>query len=1109
MTRHESLNMLMISVVAFAATNISLHAQGTKGYYRFPAIHQDTIAFVAEGDIWTVGRQGGQARRLTSHPSEETHPQISPDGRTIAFAARYEGPTETYTMPLAGGAPIRRTFEAEPSIPVGWTPGGKLIYNTWHYSTLPDEQLCILDLSSGGVQRVPLSQASDGAMKGDGTIFFARPRFHRQNAKRYQGGTARNIWKFVDGADEAVKLTTFTPRECHSPMIWSDRVYFATDRDGTMNIWSMNEEGGDLRQHTKHSGLDVQSPSLGHGRIVYQLGADLWLLDIETGIHQTVPITLVSDLDQLREKWIAKPAQHLTSVHVHPAGESVVLTSRGRVFVAPVKHGRLVRVSRKKGVRYRAATFMPDGEQLLTLSDETDELEFWTLPARGIGEPRQITSDATILRWGGVPSPNGKYIASADKNYDLWIINIETGERQKISHGRDGIRGAHWSPDSRWLVFSEAAVNTFYQLHLYDTQQSTTTVLTSDRVNSFAPAWSSDGNWLYFVSDRNLVSIVSGPWGPRQPEPYFDKPTKLFRLALRKGVRSPFQPGDELENGEEDNDKDKDKDKEKTDADGKGAAQESSGSKNEDEQNGDQPEPIVIEVAGIQQRVKEIPAPAAVHRNLAANEKALFWQEIAGGPNGTSSVMALEFGNDKEPQRVASDISSFELSADGKKLMIQKKGGDIFVVDAAPKSADLEAKNKVDLSAWSYSIDVREDWRQIFVDAWRLHRDYFYDPNMHGVNWKAVREKYAPMVERVTTRAELSDVIGQMVGELSALHTAVRGGDHREGPDDVVLPTLGARLQRDENAGGYRIDYIYKSDPDYPKELSPLADPDIDVVEGDIIESINGESVLAYPDPHLLLRNQQGRQVLIRIRSPRDKDSREVIVTPTSNEFSLRLRDWQYSRRLRVEEAGKGKIGYVHLSAMGGRNITEWYRNFYPVFRRQGLIIDVRHNRGGNIDSLILEKLLRRAWFYWKDRVSTPYWNMQYAFRGHLVVLCDEHTASDGEAFTEGFRRLGLGKVIGTRTWGGEIWLSSSNRLSDGGIATAGEAGVYGPERTWLIEGHGVDPDIVVDNLPHATFKGEDAQLSAAIAHLLKTIEEDPREMPKPPPYPDKSFRYP
>jgi tricorn protease len=286
-----------------------------------------------------------------------------------------------------------------------------------------------------------------------------------------------------------------------------------------------------------------------------------------------------------------------------------------------------------------------------------------------------------------------------------------------------------------------------------------------------------------------------------------------------------------------------------------------------------------------------------------------------------------------------------------------------------------------------------------------------------------------------------------------------------------------------------------------------LADPDFAIAEDDILEAINGEDVLSVSDPHLLLRNQQKQQVLIRVRSQLDKASREYIVTPVADEADLRYRDWEYTRRQRVEEKGKGKLGYVHLRAMGRDNLTEWYRSFYPIFNRQGLIIDVRHNRGGNIDSLILEKLLRRAWFYWKGRVGVPTWNMQYAFRGHMVVLCDEHTASDGEAFAEGFRRLGLGKVIGTRTWGGEIWLTSSNRLSDGGIATAAELGVYGPEREWLIEGHGVDPDIVVDNLPYATFNGDDAQLTAAIAHLMDAIEKDPRSVPEPPPYPDKSFK--
>jgi tricorn protease len=1088
-----------LSVMCLTASGVC-EESGVQGYYRFPALHGETIAFVAEGDLWTVSHTGGTARRLTSHAAEETNPRISPDGRTIAFAAHYEGPTEVYTMPLSGGAPVRRTVEAEPSIPIGWTRGGKLIYSTEHYSTLPEKQLVIADLATGRRQRVPLSQASDAAMGPDGTIFFTRPRFHRQSVKRYQGGTARNIWVFQPQTEEAVNLTSNTPRECHSPMVAGDRVYFATDRDGTMNIWSMSISGDDLTQHTHHSGFDVKTPSVGGHRIVYQLGADIWLLDIESGVHQVIPITLASDLDQLREKWITKPAEELTSAHIHPKGESVVLTSRGRIFVAPTKHGRLVRASRKAGVRFRDACFLPDGESILTLSDESGEFEFWKLSARGIGEPLQVTSDGTTLRWRGHPSPDGKHVAHADKDNDLWLVNLEDRTRQKVSQGREGIFDLRWSPDSRWISFSEFARNTYIQVHLYGLEQRKTTTLTSNRINSFSPAWSPDGEWLYFLSDRSLVSAVPSPWGPRQPEPYFDKPMKIYRLALKEGLRSPFKPRDELQALNQESKKDVAKERRDERDDEKSASG--------DKQETNKPVTVEVELDGIQRRVKPVPVPAGNISRLEVNDKALFWLEgKRPGRNVRRRLMALEVGQDKKPQEVADDIRYFELSLDGKSLMARRRSS-LFVFGAAPKSADL-SETRVDLRQWRYSIDVREDWRQIFGDAWRLHRDYFYDPNMHGVNWAAVRDKYAPFVERVTTRSELSDVIGQMVGELSTLHTAVRGGDHRQGPDKITVPTFGARLQRDEHAGGYRIDYIYRSDPDYPEELSPLADPDLNIQVGDVIQAINGEPVLAHADPHFLLRNQHDQQVLLRVRSESEETSREHVITPIANEAALRYRDWEYSRRERVEKEGAGNIGYVHLRAMGSSNLTEWYRNFYPVFDRQGLIIDVRHNRGGNIDSIILEKLLRRAWFYWKGRVGVPTWNMQYAFRGHMVVLCDEHTASDGEAFTEGFRRLGLGKVIGTRTWGGEIWLTASNLLSDGGIATAAEMGVYGPQRKWLIEGHGVDPDITVDNRPHATFNGQDAQLDAAIDHLLQAIKSDPRPVPDPPAYPDKSFDYP
>jgi len=1069
----------MILTAIFTAGSFTF-AEPVKGYYRFPALHGDVIVFSAEGDLWTVDAGGGVARRLTTHPGEESHPAVSPDGKTLAFTATYEGPSEVYTMPLEGGVPTRWTYEADASTVVGFTPDGRLLYTTRAFSTLPNPQLACLDIKTGQTTLLPLSQASDGSYDGSlRTLYFARPGFHNNNTKRYQGGTARNIWRYTEGDAEAVNLTADFAGENFAPMWWDNRVYYVCDRDGTWNIWSMDPEGKDLKQHTFHSGWEVKSPSLDRGRIIYQLGADLHVIDLEKNDGGVVPITLASDFDQLREKWITDPLNYLTSANIHPTGESIVLTARGRVFTAPVEGGRLVRVSHKEGVRYRDTVFMPDGKTLLALSDESGEFEFVEMAADGVGPEEKLTDNGTILRFRGVPSPDGKRIAFTDKNNDLWLMESDGNNQKKISSNREGVYDIAWSPDSRWLAFNQRAFNSFVQIHLYSLETGKQVPLTTDRINSKSPAWSPDGRFLYFLSDRNLRSVVGSPWGTRQPEPFFNAPFKIYALSLQKGVASPFKPDTELSPPAEK---------------AKRAKSKAAGA-------------VKIDLEGIRRRIREVPIAPGNYSHLQSNETALFWVESGHEYNAPAALKAVKISNhDIEPAVVMEGIRDYNMSLNGKKLMILK-GNDFYVVDAAPSKANDLAKAKVDLENLTFSMDVREDFRQIFIDAWRMERDYFWDPGMHGLDWTALRDKYLPLVDRVTTRLELSDLIGELMGELSALHVSVRGGDLRRGRDQVRVAGLGARLIRDDAAGGYRIDYIYRSDPDYPEELSPLADPDLDIREDDLILSINGRSTLSVPHPNALLRNQAGEQVLLGIRSGKDATEHRVVIVPIENESGLRYSDWEYTRRLKVEKEGKGDIGYVHLRAMGGGNITEWYRNFYPVFNRKGLIIDVRHNRGGNIDAFILEKLIRKAWFYWKDRVGRPTWNMHYAFRGHMVVLCDENTASDGEAFAEGFRRLGLGKVIGTRTWGGEIWLGSSNRLTDGGLARAPQTGVYGPERIWLIEGHGVDPDIVVDNLPHATFKGEDAQLDAALAYLKDNIEKEPVDVPEPPPYPDKSFK--
>jgi tricorn protease len=1085
----------------------------TLGYYRFPALYKESIVFTAEGDLWRVGIQGGVAQRLTTHPAEESRPAFSPDGTTLAFSASYEGPTEVYTLSLGGGVPVRRTYEGANASVVGWTPSGSILYSTRRYSGLPSTQLSSVDPKTGLSSRVPLAEASDGSYDASGrTLFFTRQAFQGSYTKRYQGGTAQNLWRYSDGDAEATPLTADYAGTSKSPMLWQGRIYFLSDRDGTMNLWSMKETGGDFRQHTKHSGLDVSSPSLSEGRVAYQLGADLRIYDIQRDEDKAIPITLVSDFDQLRERWVRTPLQWVTTVHLSPTGDRLVFTARGQLFVVPAQQGRIVEATRDKKARFREGHFFADGKSLLGLSDASGEVEFWKVPANGVGESTQLTNDGTVLRWNGIPSPDGSRIAHFDKDQRLWIYDTGTRQQKKIADSQEGdFDNVTWSPDGKFLAYTSPDRNQMTRLYLYEVSTGHITPVTTDRYDSYSPEWSPDGKWLYFFSDRQFVSAVQSPWGSRQPEPFFDKQTKVYQVSMKPGERSPFQPDDELYVAPKDDKKDDSKDEKKEEkkdekkdegADAFRTAAPASTAKPQTTkpQQAVKPAPSApVDLTGIETRLIEVPVPAGNYSDLSVDAKRLYFLSRDVSATGPPVLKAETFSE---------GVTYYELSLDRKKILV-RKAEDLFVFEAGAKAPQDTSKEKVSLADWAFRLDPRDEWRQMFTEAWRLERDYFYDRGMHGVDWPSIKAKYLPLVERVTDRAELSDLLSQMVGELSALHIFVRGGDARRGAEQVTPGSLGATFTRDAQAGGYRVEHIYQSDPDIPDELSPLARVNVNVEEGDVIDAVNGVPALSAPSIDALLRNEANRQVLLSVKPKKGGAARQVVVTPITltRENDLRYDEWEYTRRLAVEKAGQGSLGYVHLRAMGAGNMAEWNREFYPIFDRDGLIIDVRHNNGGNIDSWILEKLLRKAWFYWQPRVGRPTWNMQYAFRGHVVVLCDQNTASDGEAFAEGFRRLGLGKVIGTRTWGGEIWLSSSNFLVDRGIATAAETGVFGPDGDWLIEGHGVDPDVVVDNLPHATFMGKDAQLEAAIAFLKEEIRTKPIPVPAAPKYPDKSFK--
>jgi tricorn protease len=1111
------------SPAVLAADQPALH----RGYYSDPALHGDTIVFTSEGDLWSIDIHGGEARRLTTGTGTENKASVSPDGKTIAFRADYEGPSEVYTIPIDGGLPQRRTWDGNAE-PEGWAPDGRLLVATERYSTLPSAQLVLVD-DHGGREIVPLAQAAQGAYSADGhTLFFTRWFHQWSETKRYKGGWAENLWSF-DGTHEAVPLTADYAGTSTNPMVFDGRIYFLSDHDGVMNVYSMDSQGHGVKQESHQRIFDIQSASLSNGRIGYACAGDLWLLDLKTGHEEVIPTTLVSDFDQMRTHWVKKPLDYLTAVHISPNGSNAVFTARGEIFALPAKTGRIIKVAGDSDVRYREARFLPDGKSIVALSTKTGEAEFWKFPANGEGTPEQWTHDAKVLRWTGIPSPDGRWLAHHDKDQQLWLYDIKAGKDKLIAQSMtSGFGDFAWSGDSRWLAYSESANNGFQQLMILNAESGATQAITSDRYNSMSPAWSSDGKWLYFLSDRNLKTTVQAPWGPRQPEPHFDRTVKVYELALTPGLRSPFLPADELhpddaakkDEEKPSEDKDKGKDTKSATDDKKAAVKDKDAAPKKDDDKKDEdkkkPEEVKIDFSDLALRLSEVPAPAGNFGSLQVTEKRLCWLSANDGQQDHFALQCLDIGNKgDEVENVLLDVKDFEISLDRKKTLINK-GDSFYILDSGASAGSLSdpkamGKAAIDLSHWTISTNPREEFRGIFLDAWRLERDYFYDRHMHGVDWNATRDRYLPLVDRVADRDELNNVIAQMVSELSALHTFVGGGDDRKPSDNVDIATLGAALRRDEKAGGYVVDHVYLHDPDLPNQTPPLARPESRVSEGDVIVSIDGQSVLGVADERSLLRGKAGQQVMLHVK-PASGAEHDLLVKPISagDDARMRYAEWEYSRRVKVEDESKGQIGYVHLQAMGPDDIEQWAREYYPIFDRQGLILDMRHNHGGNIDSWLLSDLLRKAWFYWQPRVGNPDWNMQYAFRGHIVVLCDQETASDGEAFSEGFKHFEMGKVIGTRTWGGEIWLSGSNIQADNGLATAAEIGVYGEDgKKWLIEGHGVDPDIVVDNLPHATFAGTDAQLQAAIDLLKREIKDDPRPVAPHPQYPDKSFKYP
>ncbi|MBL0162245.1 MAG: PDZ domain-containing protein [Xanthomonadales bacterium] len=1074
--------LLLLMACPYGARAESIYARG-------PSLHGDTLVFTAEGDLWRVPLAGGTAQRLTSNAGEESQASISPDGRRIAFVGSYDASPEVYVMPIDGGAPKRLSFDGAGVRVVGWTPANEVLFASTAV-TGPGSSMILRAVNPDTlIQRsLPFADANQASFDAkSGSIFFTRFGLHitGDHARGYKGGAMAQLWRApADGSAEATRLDADVNASLRRPMWWKGRLYHLSDETGSDNLWSMGADGSDRRALTSFNAFEVRDPQLQDGHIVYQYGADIRDIDLATGTDRVVPIDLVSDFEQRRTRWLEKPLDYLDDVALNADGSRAVLVARGSATYAATDARRRIDIAVPKDARIRAAVPSSDGKSIYAISDIGGHEEIWRFPADGSGPGEALTRDSNIRRWHLYLSPDGKSLAFDDKRARLSVLDLGTRKIRVVdeSHfgGDDVYASVNWSADSKTLAVARPDSREGRpQIVLVALDGSQKAVVSSDRYESGWGVFSRDGKWLYFLSNREFATIPQAPWGDRNMGPTFDRRTKIYALALQPGNRFAFQPADELNKDDKDSGKDKDEDKK------------------DDKKKSDAKTPPLPAIAwnGLSQRLYEVPADAGNYRSLTIDDKRLYFLD-EGVADAHPQLKTLVLGNDgDEAKTFAEDIGRYQLSADAKKLLLVKwsehGAGAMFIVDAGDKAPDKMDKSKLRVSDWRLAIDPRAEWKQMFNDAWRMHREFSFDPGMRGVDWDAVYARYEPLLARVADRNELEDLTGQMTAELGILHSQVRGGDKRR-DDEVAKPAaLGADLVA--VGDGLKIAHIYRSDPELPNERAPLARPGVDAREGDVLTAINGRPVRTLADVADALANQAGKQVLLALS--RAGDARKTVATAIDSrgESDLRYGDWEQSRRDRVLDSGKGRIGYLHLRAMGSGDIADFAREFYTNIHRDGLIIDVRRNNGGNIDSWIIEKLLRRSWAFWVYPDSPPEFNMQQTFRGHLAVLIDERTYSDGETFAAGIKALNLAPLIGQRTSGAGIWLSGRNPLIDGGMARVAEFPQFSAENgRWLIEGRGVSPDMAVVNPPQATFNGGDAQLDAALKYLEDKMAAEP-----------------
>jgi tricorn protease len=1077
---------------------------------RYPDVSDSQIAFVYAGDIWLVPKEGGTASRLSTPKGEERFPRFSPDGTEIAFTGNYDGNLDLYVIPVTGGVPRRLTHNPAPDRLLDWYPAGRSILYASPMASGTNRFNQLYEISSqGGLpEKLPVPYGESGSISPDGrTLAYTIISRDFRTWKRYRGGMAPDIWLF-DLHRNSSRLLTDDMANDARPMWHSSRVYFLSDRDESMraNLWVTDTKTGETRQLTFFEELDVAFPGMGPSEVVFSCGSDLYLLDLETEEQRKIDVEVVTDRSTLKPatKMVAK---NLASGGISPTGKRAVLEARGEVFTIPAEHGFTRNLTRTSGFAERYPAWSPDGKWIAYFSDRTGEYELTIRPADGSGEERTLTSMGPGFRYHIYWSPDSEKLAFVDQAMNIYLYDLEAEKLTRMDRGVYMFQGdlssfrVAWSADSRWAAFSREIEDARRQaVFLYDTQEATLHQATSAFYSDSDPFFDPDGKYLYFLSTRTFAPIYSdldNSW-------IYANTTNVVAVPLRKDVPSPLAPRNDDEevgddNGDEESGDDENGDRKKADKD------EDGDDENGDDENGDkkdEPEPVEIDLEEIERRLVVLPAKNGNYDDLyAVSGKVLYRRQPRTGSGSEESPIVFYDLEEREEKTILPDADGYDLSADGKKLIVLQEEK-LAIIDIAE---DQKMEKPLDLTGMETTIDPAAEWRQIFNDVWRLERDYFYDPDLHGVDWDAMRERYGALLADAVTRWDLHFIIGELIAELNASHAYRFGGD-TEQAEERAVGLLGADFAFEN--GAYRIEKILDGGPWDSEVRSPLKQPGVDINEGDYLLAVNGVPVDTGKDPWAAFQGLAGKTVLLTVNDrPGTEEAREVLVETLSSEGRLRNLAWIEENRRKVDEATGGRVGYVYVpdTSIGGQ--TELVRMFRGQFHKDGLIIDERFNSGGQIPDRFVELLNRPLYNYWAVRDGKD-WQWPFtAHKGPQVMLVNGWSGSGGDLFPYYFREAGLGPLIGTRTWGGLIGVSGCPQPVDGGFVTVPTFGIYSTDGNWIVEGHGVEPDIEVPEDPAEYVDGGDPQLDRAIEEVMARIRRNPPTDPPKPTYPDRSGR--